>query len=427
MRPSRFSLEEIAEIVKLRNQGARLNEICRKFGGIHHSFIQGVLRRNGLTTLPRMRLTGATLNAAISMYKLIKSSHKVAETFGVSSRTVLDAIHRDGVSFRERRKFDLTTEKTICNRYLNGESSTRLSRRLECSSELIFDILRRGNIAIRPKLKLSPQTVRLLPAQYAKGRSCKELGAIHGVSRTTIGTRLKEANVLIRDSRDQSRRKYVIDQAAFLNETEQSLYWLGFLMADGSVDENGTLAVHLQIGDRNHLYKLRSFLDSDAPVQRKYGNKGGYRAGAPYASFCVHCSALVEQLTTYGVTPIKSGRERLLRQQFSRHVWRGIIDGDGTLGFHKRGYFHLKLYGSYSICSQFRDFVLTLVPSCRVNVCKSRSIYSFGVCCGPARIVGTELYRGNNVALSRKTRIVRQLEVYDEQARASADRRIGRS
>ena len=84
-------------------------------------------------------------------------------------------------------------------------------------------------------------------------------------------------------------------------------------MADGSVNKYGTISVHLQINDRRHLYKLRLFLGSDAPVRRKYGSKGGYRPGAPFASFCIHCMALVEQLVAYPVTPNKTGKEHLLQ------------------------------------------------------------------------------------------------------------------
>lgn len=417
MRPFRFSVNETDEIVKLAKQGTRLSCICEKFGGVHHSFIQGVLKRNGIVGPPRMLLTGNALKEAISMYK-VGSSNKVAEVLGMSSRTILDALHRAEISIRPRRKFDNVTERMICSEYLDSKSSTQLSKYYGCSNGLILDILRRGNVLIRPKRKLNFQIVSQLPQRYRESSMSRaELGMLYGVCAATIGNRLHEENVEMRDSRDESRRTYRIDQLAFSLETEESLYWIGFLMADGCVDEHGTLSIHLQYADRGHLYKLRSFLNSSAPVRQQYGNESGYRPGVPFASFCIHCTTIVEQLIAYGVIPRKTGRECLLKGQSSRHVWRGLVDGDGTVGFHKRGYFYLKLYGSHAICSQFRAFVLTLVPTCKATVRKSRTIYSFGVSCGVARIVAVELYRNNNVALSRKAKIVRQLS-----AREIADR-----
>jgi len=124
MRPSRFSPNKIAEIVSLAKDGARLKDICGKFGNVHHSFIQGILKRNGLSGPPRMLLSDAKLKLAISIYKVVRSSKKVAEAFGVSSRTILDALHREGAPIRERCRFDDTTERIICDRYLHLESST---------------------------------------------------------------------------------------------------------------------------------------------------------------------------------------------------------------------------------------------------------------------------------------------------------------
>src|SRR6185312_7767609 len=97
---------------------------------------------------------------------------------------------------------------------------------------------RRGNVLIRPKRKLNLEIVSQLPRQYTESlKSRAQLGVLYGVSAATIGNRLHEANVRMRDSRDESRRIYEINQLAFSCETEESLYWVGFVMADGCVDE----------------------------------------------------------------------------------------------------------------------------------------------------------------------------------------------
>jgi hypothetical protein len=357
----------------------------------------------------RRILSEATLKKMIRLYLSGKSSTELALMFSVSSRTVLDALHREGIPIRKLYKFNSAVEAEICDGYRNQCSSIELAKSYKCSDSLIFDILRRSGVRIRPKRKLSDCMVARLPELYAKGFSLKTIGAMHRVCGATIGYRLKEAGIAMRGSRHESRRKYSVDPEAFSRETEQSLYWIGFLMADCSVDNFGTISVHLQIGDIRHLYKLRSFLNSDAPVKRKNGNLGGYKPGAPFASINVHCTTLVEHLARYGVIPNKTGKERFRKKQASEHLWRGLMDGDGTLGFHKRGYFYLKVYGSYAICSQFRLFALRLVPHCTANVIKSKGIYSFGLCCKPAEIVAKKLYLNCKVSLTRKMAVVRRL------------------
>ena len=190
-------------------------------------------------------------------------------------------------------------------------------------------------------------------------------------------------------------------------DSECSKYWIGFLITDGSVHENGTLFVKLQAADREHLGKLRGYLGSGARILDGVGNPTSYAPGNPFVKLAVYSKSLVESVGEFGVLPRKTPNANLLRWQFSRHTWRGAIDGDGTLGRHKRGYAHIRLYGSKALCSQFREFVLTLVPKCRAEVRRAGPMYSFGVCCGPAERVIRNW--DCTVALDRKHAIARML------------------
>ena len=143
-------------------------------------------------------------------------------------------------------------------------------------------------------------------------------------------------------------------------------------------------------------------MGSSVEIKEGTLNRGAYKPGAGFAKISVHSKDLVESLMIAGVAPNKTGKEELLKFRMSRHTWRGAIDGDGSMGWHKRGYFYIKLYGCKTFCEQFRQYVLTIVPNCRAKVQKSKSIFSFGMCCGPAEAVAGELYRNCNVYLDRK-------------------------
>jgi DNA-binding transcriptional regulator WhiA len=58
---------------------------------------------------------------------------------------------------------------------------------------------------------------------------------------------------------------YTVNEAVFDTITEESAYWLGFLMADGSINTGKTgnprIALTLAERDREHLVKFRKFLN----------------------------------------------------------------------------------------------------------------------------------------------------------------------
>lgn len=61
-------------------------------------------------------------------------------------------------------------------------------------------------------------------------------------------------------------RKYDVNELFFDTvDTEEKAYWLGFIFADGYQD-GSEMIVNLQLGDREHLEKLKRALDSTRPI-----------------------------------------------------------------------------------------------------------------------------------------------------------------
>ena len=59
-------------------------------------------------------------------------------------------------------------------------------------------------------------------------------------------------------------------------DTEEKAYWLGFLYADGYINEKRKFVdIGLKRSDRGHLEKFRQFLESDVPIRDEINN-GGY-------------------------------------------------------------------------------------------------------------------------------------------------------
>lgn len=400
--PKAWSPEMAAEVLLMHDHGERLKDICARFG-LLHSQVQQFLNANGRTPHPRSILRGKRLEEARRLYQDERlSAQKVATSLKVSDSTVRAALKKAGVLFRPRHKLTVNQRKRACEMYESKIPYARIAEHFKCSPEVIRKLLHENRIKIRPARKLDPRSLEQILAMYRSRMKPSEIGEEFGVTKQTVASYLRFHGEPIRGPRD-AHRKHGLDKAAFTQDSEESEYWIGFLMADCSVrNQEGTLAVALQIGDIGHLRKLKKFLKSTAPIITGKLNRGAYKPGAEFAKLVVHSKDLVDSLIKAGVVPNKTGKEKFVKHRLSRHAWRGAIDGDGSVGRHKRGYFYLKLYGCRQFCEQFRQYVLTIVPSCRAQVQPSRSIFAFGMCCGPAEAVARELYRDCKVYLDRK-------------------------
>lgn len=118
------------------------------------------------------------------------------------------------------------------------------------------------------------------------------------------------------------------------NKTFNSFYWLGFILADGCINEDGTLKVDLAIKDAEHVIKLSTYLNTKYYFYPKY--KSGKEGGTGICRVKIKDAILGVKLRDYlGVTGIKTYVPFSL--DFIRNKYQmmaflaGFIDGDGTI------------------------------------------------------------------------------------------------
>lgn len=145
---------------------------------------------------------------------------------------------------------------------------------------------------------------------------------------------------------------------AFTEPSPKSLYWAGFLMADGCVRQN-TVSLGLARKDRAHIKKFKQFVGSKNAVRNDLREAFGKKFWC--TRFAFSSSAICKDLRQFGVTANKSTREsasKIARE--SRDFWRGVVDGDGTVNLYqtKRGLWYplLRLSGSRTLVSQWNAF-----------------------------------------------------------------------
>lgn len=199
------------------------------------------------------------------------------------------------------------------------------------------------------------------------------------------------------------RRKYSLNESAFEVVTEESAYWVGFIMADGCISRDKSpdsrrLRINLKFSDANHLQRLRSFLQYEGQVATRDNGR--------YCSLEINSARLVASLRRYGVVERKSCTASVIHLNTNLHFWRGLIDGDGTLYLYKNMYPALSLCGSEAILTQFADYVKTNFPALkRLSIRECRSIKQVAVAGHMAIALTRHFYGGCSIALERKLQI----------------------
>jgi hypothetical protein len=216
-------------------------------------------------------------------------------------------------------------------------------------------------------------------------------------------------------------RRCTLNESAFDTLTEASLYWIGFSITDANVCyKKGipVIALHLKAGDLPHLMKFREFVGSSHKVG-SYVNKTW---GNTSYSLSFSSEKMANTLAKYGIVPnkcfiaeIKGGVES------NRHLWRGVIDGDGSLGIYVRKNWngsmrkvpYINITGTKNVCLQFNSFLeKELGEPMPPNVIFYKKSYLFMVEGHRAVKAIKLLYSDCTIALERK--LIRAREIMEE-------------
>jgi hypothetical protein len=188
---------------------------------------------------------------------------------------------------------------------------------------------------------------------------------------------------------------------AFDQLTPVAAYWVGFLFADGSVGEckqSKRVSVRVSERDKEQLVKLRDFLRSTHTIgTAPAGNYGGYRS-RPSVRFTVDSAQLAERILCLGRYdgPINATLVE------SRDFWRGVVDGDGSLGLLATGYAHFGLVGSRRLLEAFMIFLRSNDLAAKMTIRPDKTIFQVATAGYTAEKIVYFLYDNADVALDRK-------------------------
>jgi hypothetical protein len=282
-----------------------------------------------------------------------------------------------------------------------GESLTSIAASYGVSRQAIRGLLRRRGVPPRSVAKLAEPARIEAVRQYRAGLSLTEVAKNFGLTEPGMRGLLLRRGVVLR------RTIHTLRHDAFDLLTPEASYWLGFLFADGCVAYRPGHLPQISVGlaqcDREHLVSLRAFLGSTSSISAPSPTHGS-------CQLSVRSTRLAERLVALGRYEGPIG-ERL---DESRDFWRGVVDGDGSIGIYRRpaprasAFPQFRLVGSKRLLEAFAAFLLRHEIA-SLSVRPHKTIYTIGTTCGPAKRIVTLLYAEAASALPRKALIAAKI------------------
>lgn len=284
----------------------------------------------------------------------------------------------------------------VVEMYESGLSLTAIAARLGVSRPAVAGVLQRRGIVIRNHYVLSEEQKVAACERYVAGETITAIAADMGVSQPSLSALLRRRDV-------EMRPLPTLRHDAFDRQADEAEYWTGFLFADGNVHRRGggqpSISVGLAYRDRDHLVRFREFLGSSHKICDRAGEH-------PSSHFSFRSESIAGYLLNSGRYADALSRDLTT----SRHFWRGVVDGDGSLCLF-RDKARVSLVGRRTVLDAFRVFLFDHGFT-NLSVYPHKSIFHLGTTGRPAERIVDLLYDDASVALPRKLERARQIMEY---------------
>lgn len=263
--------------------------------------------------------------------------------------------------------------------------------------ECVAKHLRKLGVEIFDKRKIHPSNHEQVIQMYSDGMTMVGIANHFGLpGYETIAKVIRKAGLTIQCGNTRLAEQGVV-QDYFEKDSEGAAYFYGFLLADGCISDRGKVTIALESGDSYILQKLIDEL--------KLNSKVSFTMRKDCTKYCqtgFTVKSISDSLLKLGMEPRKSTKE-IAPDRFinNRHFWRGLVDGDGSIG---KDVSKIYLCGSETICNQFLEYCKSINPSINTKVVLMKgSLYRTTITGVKAATILNELYSDCDFKLTRKS------------------------
>jgi hypothetical protein len=248
-----------------------------------------------------------------------------------------------------------------------------LTRKYNISRGRIYRLLKKNNMkqngcvfritGPRPLTEQANQERLKIIELYKTGQySCIELGKLYNRCEKTIGKIIRNGGLKGR-SNSLAARKYPIKEDFFDNiDTQEKVYFLGFLYADGNNTSNGRVSMSLQERDVETLRLLNNLIQPTKPL---YYNKTISKNNKNHQNqYCliIDNKHVNQRLNELGMVKAKSlviTFPKWLNKDLTRHFIRGFFDGNGSIGIDKN--YNIQIVSTLSFCESIKRIIYDIL------------------------------------------------------------------
>ena len=266
------------------------------------------------------------------------------------------------------------------------------------------------------KIIFSEEQIKNIIERYKNGESCAKIGQDYNVKQQTINRLLHKNDIIVSNRKHQFNEDYFKD----INTAEKA-YWLGFIPADGYINENRNfMRIKLQECDKKHLEKFVQAINGDMNmIKYEYHNITGNRQY--YVE--VNSKNFINHLVNLNIRQAKSANEHVCKdkipEEYIKDYIRGLFDGDGHIEEKE-----IDLVNSIEVLQFVQKY---LHENCKtpinniLNHCNTHRIYI----CHNRQIALNHMYYNNCIALERKYNFVKQYLIdYEEKKKQKSIKQI---
>lgn len=280
--------------------------------------------------------------------------------FGIKTDTLSKKLKEKGINpnrFHEKQK---QREQEIVN-FLKREKTDfkECAKKFNVTRETVYGIAKRNNIitkteknkdnlrecmlkAIETYISEPTMSITFCAQKYGISRwilknelikrgidthKIVSVKTIHGIKYITNGHNTK---CVLKDSFDDSYFEII--------DNEEKAYWLGFILADGSIKKDtNSLRIGLSIRDYDHLHRFKKSIKSATHIREYDASLNGKKY--PSCSFTITSKKLINDLNKLNIFANKSKKEKPylgIPDNLIKHYIRGFFDGDGWISIYDR-------------------------------------------------------------------------------------------
>lgn len=186
-------------------------------------------------------------------------------------------------------------------------------------------------------------------------------------------------------------------------------YIIGLLQADGNISEcgnKGKITLELSIKDKDILEKISMFLKCNFSIRERTRKILLKNKEYHLTSVCLSFFDLETRQSLKKYIPTSKKSDKIMKPEniLENDYWRGIIDGDGSLGFTKNGIPYISLVTCSDIlANQYVDFLEQIIGYKKITTKNKRdSAYNIMVTNENAQKIVNCLYYKDCLSINRK-------------------------